>query len=133
MKRFILKTLLWFILILIICSYILICVGLIKYIKAIKKTSLYDKVEEIRNSENYTKLDDISDDYKNAVIAVEDHRFYNHKGVDYLSLFHSTFVNIKSKSLDYGASTITQQVRKNAILLSRKICHKKNCRNICSL
>lgn len=110
MKRLILKLLLWiFIILFIVCSLIL-GLGYLKYKEATDKISVIDRVQEIRESENYTKLKDVSDDYKNAVVAIEDHRFYDHKGIDVLSIVRSTYVNFKRKALDYGASTITQQV-----------------------
>ena len=88
---------------------IILGLGYLKYKEAIDEISIIDKIQEIRESENYIKLQDISVDYKNAVVAIEDHRFYDHSGIDILSIIRSTYVNLKSKSLDYGASTITQQ------------------------
>jgi len=133
MKKFIFKILILIFILLFILFSIILGLGYLKYKNATYEISLTDKIQEIRNQDNFTKLEDISENYKNAVVSVEDHRFYNHKGVDYFSLFHSTYVNIKSKSLDYGASTITQQVRKAFIFFSRKVCYKKSRRNICSL
>lgn len=110
MKKLILKILLWIFIILFILCSIILGLGYLKYKEATDKISVIDRVQEIRESDNYTKLKDISDDYKNAVVAIEDHRFYDHKGIDVLSILRSTYVNFKIKSLDYGASTITQQV-----------------------
>lgn len=110
MKRLILKILFWVFIILFIIFSIILGLGYFKYKDAIDKTSVSDIVQEIRENDNYTKLEDISDDYKNAVVAIEDHRFYNHNGIDILSIIRSTYVNFRRKSLDYGASTITQQV-----------------------
>jgi len=110
MKKLIFKLLFWIIIILFIIFSIILGLGYLKYKNAVNKFSIIDKVQEIRENENYTKLDDISIDYRNAVIAIEDHRFYNHSGIDILSIIRSTYVNLKSKSLTYGASTITQQV-----------------------
>lgn len=110
MKKLILKTLLWIFIILFILCSIVLGLGYLKYKEATDKISVIDRVKEIQENDNYTKLENISDDYKNAVIAIEDHRFYNHKGIDVLSIIRSTYVNFKIKSLDYGASTITQQV-----------------------
>lgn len=110
MKKLVLKILLWFFVILFILCSIVMGLGYLKYKEATDKISVIDRVQEIRESENYTKLEDISDDYKNAVVAIEDHRFYDHNGIDILSILRSTYVNFKIKSLDYGASTITQQV-----------------------
>ncbi len=110
MKKLILKILLWFFIILFIICSLVLGLGYLKYKEATDKISVIDKVKEIKESENYTRLEDISNDYKNAVVAIEDHRFYDHKGIDVLSIVRSTYVNFKRKSLDYGASTITQQV-----------------------
>ena len=110
MKKLIFKLLFWIFIILFIIFSIILGLGFLKYKKATDDISLTDKVQEIKKSENYTKLDDISNDYKNAVVAIEDHRFYDHSGIDILSIIRSTYVNFKSKSLTYGASTIPQQV-----------------------
>ncbi len=110
MKKLIFKIFIWIFIILLLVFLIFTGLGYLKYKKATNNISLLDKVEEIRQMDNYTKLEDISDDYKHAVVAIEDHRFYNHNGVDIISIIRSTLVNFKIKSLDYGASTITQQV-----------------------
>ena len=110
MKKFIFKLLFWIFVILIIIFSIILGLGYLKYKNAIDEISIINKVQEIRESENYIKLEDISTDYKNAVISIEDHRFYTHKGIDILSIIRSTYVNLRNKSLDYGASTISQQV-----------------------
>ena len=110
MKKIFLKLLFWILLLIILISLIFIGLGYLKYKDAINKTSIYNRIKEIQNQKNYTKLNKINNDYKNAVISIEDHRFYNHNGIDVFSIFHSTYVNIKRKSIDYGASTITQQV-----------------------
>lgn len=110
MKKFIFKIFLWIFIILLLTFLIIAGLGYLKYRQAINEISVIDKIKEIQKSANYTKLEDVSNDYKNAVIAIEDHRFYNHNGIDILSMVRSTYVNLKIKSLDYGASTITQQV-----------------------
>ena len=113
MKKLILKMFLWIIILLIIIFSIALGLGYLKYKDAIDSLNLNDAVSKIRASDNYIELKDICEDYKNAVVAIEDHRFYNHKGIDILSILRSTYVNLRSKSLDYGASTITQQVGRN--------------------
>lgn len=110
MKKLIFKLLFWIFIILFIIFSIIFGLGYLKYKDAVSNISLMDKVQEIRGNKSYTKLEDISPDYKNAVVAIEDHRFYNHNGIDILSILRSTYVNLKSKSLTYGASTIPQQV-----------------------
>ena len=121
MKKIILKLIFWILIILIITCSIFVGLGYLKYKDAINNIPLQDKIQELKNENNYTKLEDISQIYINAVIATEDHRFYEHNGIDCFSIFRSTFVNIKRKSFDLGASTITQQVRKALIFFSRKI------------
>lgn len=110
MKKLIFKLLFWIFVILFIIFSIILGLGYLKYRQATNKISIIDKVNEIRKSENYTKLENVSDDYKNAVVAIEDHRFYTHSGIDILSIIRSTYVNFRIKSFEYGASTITQQV-----------------------
>lgn len=89
---------------------------------------LYDVNDEIyrNNNDDWISLDKISDNLKNATIAVEDKHFYNHQGFDYLRIFKALVNNIMTGSVSEGASTITQQYAKNLYLsfdkkLSRKI------------
>ena len=110
MKKLILKLILWIVILLILAISLFAGLGYLKYKDATSKLSLSDAVNQIRSGKDYIKLEDISQDYKNAVVAVEDHRFYSHKGIDVISMLRATYVNIKSSSLTYGASTITQQV-----------------------
>lgn len=67
----------------------------------------------IENRDYFSK-EDINTHFKNALVAAEDHRFYSHSGVDYLSLGR---VFVKSillrKDASGGGSTITQQLVKN--------------------
>ena len=59
--------------------------------------------------------DDISPNIKNAVIAIEDRRFYEHHGVDYKGIARAFFQDILKQSAAQGGSTITQQFVKNAL------------------
>jgi penicillin-binding protein 1A len=52
---------------------------------------------------------------KEAVVAIEDQRFYEHNGVDYQGIARAVWQDIASGSLEQGASTITQQFVKNAL------------------
>ncbi|MDX6375701.1 MAG: penicillin-binding protein, partial [Gaiellaceae bacterium] len=58
---------------------------------------------------------DISPYLKNAIIAIEDRRFYQHDGVDYPGIGRALWQDIASRSAAQGASTITQQFVKNAL------------------
>lgn len=62
----------------------------------------------------------------NSFVAVEDRRFYEHRGVDVRSIFAAAVANIREREIIRGGSTITQQVTKNIVLspersFSRKI------------
>lgn len=120
MKKFIFKLVLWIFLLLIILFLIVFGLGYLKYRDAISNLNLNDAILEIQNKNGYTKFEAISDDYKKAVVAIEDHRFYSHSGIDLISIIRSTYVNISRKSLDYGASTITQQLARNMYFSQEK-------------
>ncbi len=83
------------------------------YKEAVGEKPITEMVEEIRSREDYTKLNEVPKIYKDAVVAVEDHNFYSHGAVSFVSTFRAIFVNLKSKELKEGGSTITQQVAKN--------------------
>ena len=74
---------------------------------------------------NYTKLDDISDYVKNAIVSVEDKNFYNHNGFDYLRIAKALITNFKSGEIKEGASTISQQYIKNLFLDFNKTWKRK--------
>lgn len=72
--------------------------------------------------ENRTAVDleSISTRFLQAVIAVEDARFYKHPGVDVIRLAKVILINIKQRSLSQGASTITQQLARGLYLTQDK-------------
>ncbi len=90
------------------------------YKTAIQETSLEDKVNSIKSIENYTKLEEMPKIYKDAVLAVEDHRFYKHGGVDIISIGRAVIKDIQAMSFVEGGSTITQQVAKNTYFTQKK-------------
>ena len=65
---------------------------------------------------HYVKLRDIPEDMQNAIIAVEDNRFYSHYGFDMQGIMRATLVNLQYGEVTEGASTITQQLVKNLFL-----------------
>ncbi|MBQ4263877.1 MAG: PBP1A family penicillin-binding protein [Bacilli bacterium] len=65
---------------------------------------------------NFTNIEEIPQDLINAIISVEDKNFYKHQGFDFLRILKAIFINIKSKSIKQGASTISQQLIKNLYL-----------------
>lgn len=90
------------------------------YKQAIEKISIDDKVKQIKQKENYTEIKELPKTYINAVIAVEDHRFYKHGGVDIISICRAVLKDIQAMSFVEGGSTITQQLAKNIYFTQEK-------------
>jgi penicillin-binding protein 1A len=65
-------------------------------------------------------LEQIPQHLKDALIVVEDKRFYSHWGIDIIRIFGSAFYNLKSMRKAQGASTITQQLARNMFLTQEK-------------
>lgn len=63
-----------------------------------------------------TAVADLPPHLPRAVIAIEDKRFYSHRGVDLWGIARAAIVNLTSGSLRQGASTITQQLARNLLL-----------------
>ena len=74
---------------------------------------LADKVNDVKIDVNFVSINEVPDDYINAIIAVEDHRYYDHGAIDIIGLGRALFTNIKNGEMQEGGSTITQQVAKN--------------------
>jgi penicillin-binding protein 1A len=62
---------------------------------------------------------DISSNVKRAVVAIEDQRFYTHKGVDYKGIARALWEDVRRQRAAQGASTITQQFVKNALVAQK--------------
>ena len=86
-------------------------------INNVNNISIYDKENDIIFSGNGNKewisLNNISNYLIDATISTEDKRFYNHPGFDILRIAKSMYVNVTTKNLSQGASTITQQLARN--------------------
>jgi hypothetical protein len=113
--RFIKKLLITLLVLIIFVISILFIIGYTTYASALKEKPLLERVSEITSKENFVKFSDMSDYYRNAVVAVEDHRFYDHGPVDFIAICRAFYTNIKNKELQEGGSTITQQVAKNVV------------------
>lgn len=88
---------------------------------------LYDKDNKLINgtSDQWIKLENISDNLINATISIEDKNFYKHQGFDYFRIIKSLYTNIINKKTLQGASTITQQYAKNLFLEFDKTWERK--------
>ncbi|MBI3593060.1 MAG: PBP1A family penicillin-binding protein, partial [Nitrospirae bacterium] len=73
----------------------------------------------------FVPLENIPAYMKNAVVAVEDSRFWQHKGIDYIGIARALFKDIIHASLKEGGSTITQQLAKIMFLSPEKTVKRK--------
>ena len=63
---------------------------------------------------------DIAPHLQHAFVAVEDHRFFMHPGVDPIALSRAVFQNVRSREAVQGGSTLTQQLARTLFLSNRK-------------
>lgn len=124
MKKF-KKVLLVLILIILSIFAIYIGQGYKMYKNALDNKPLEEMVQEIRSQKSYTKISNIPDIYKDAVVAVEDHRFYDHKGIDIIAIGRALLNDIRARELVEGGSTITQQLAKNMYFTQDKTLTRK--------
>lgn len=97
-----------------------------------ESTKLYDRTGEILlyevNAEGKRTVilfDQIPTYAKQATVAIEDRGFYEHSAIDIKGIFRAFFVNILSGEISQGASTITQQLAKNAFLTPERTYTRK--------
>ncbi|MFR5190665.1 MAG: transglycosylase domain-containing protein [Clostridia bacterium] len=119
--KYVKRVLLLLLAVLLIASTVIIMNGHKLYKSAIEEMSLEDKIEKIQSDPNYTPKEYIPAIYKNAVIAVEDHRYKEHGAIDIISIGRAIWSNIRAGELNEGGSTITQQVAKTFTLLQKMI------------
>ncbi|MEJ8555314.1 transglycosylase domain-containing protein [Tepidibacter sp. Z1-5] len=77
------------------------------------------------NFRSLVTLDKIPKNLQNAVISIEDERFYDHHGVDIKRLFGALWYDLKTFSKAQGASTLTQQLAKNMYTSNEKTVTRK--------
>ena len=104
-------------------SFIFLCViiaggvfgykGYEEYKKALSEESVKEMAARIEEQPNYTTIDELPQTYIDAVLSVEDKRFYDHFGVDPIAVGRAFFNDVKAGAYVEGGSTITQQLAKN--------------------
>ena len=70
-------------------------------------------------------LSDVSPHFINALLSREDHRFYDHGGIDYRGLVRALVRDLQDRSFTQGASTISMQLARNSFALTGKSLHRK--------
>ena len=74
---------------------------------------------------HYVSLDNVSQYFKDSIVAIEDRRFYQHRGFDPIGILRAIKVNITNQDKSQGASTITQQYARLLYLTNEKSWSRK--------
>ena len=95
------------------------------YQRALSERPIATAIRDIQAQASYISLSQVPQIYKNAVLAVEDPRFYQHKGIDLLAIAEAVVRDIRERRLAAGGSTITQQLCKNQFFTQKKLFTRK--------
>lgn len=99
--------------------------GYAMYCKVLRDNPPAQAIEKIKSDEDYVSIDVLPQMYLDAVIAVEDRRFYYHPGIDIISIGRAVLTDIREMKLVEGGSTITQQFAKNIFFTQSKKFERK--------
>ena len=93
-------------------------------------TIVYDRFgkvhAELSNSRvDFVDLTKIPEEMRQAIVAIEDARFYDHYGVDLIGIARAAVENIRRGNVTQGGSTITQQLAKNRFLTAERTFSRK--------
>ena len=94
--------------------------GYAMYRNALEGRSVAQVIEEVRATDGYASLEELPETYLKAVVAIEDHRFYEHPGIDPIAIARAAWHDLTTLSLEQGGSTITQQLAKNLFFTQEK-------------
>ncbi|MEX0806883.1 MAG: transglycosylase domain-containing protein, partial [Candidatus Binatia bacterium] len=83
---------------------------------------LYDRIWEERR---LVKLDEVPPLIVGAILAIEDQRFYRHRGIDLVAILRALWANLRSGAIVEGGSTLTQQLMKNFFLGDERTLKRK--------
>ena len=92
---------------------------------------IYDQNDEMVTTlfqgqkREYVSIEDVPEGVTNAVLAIEDDRFYEHGAIDFIRLGGAVLSNVTDGFASQGASTITQQVVKRAFLTEEQTIERK--------
>ena len=75
--------------------------------------------------EHFTPFDQLPELYIDAVVSVEDHRFWSHGGIDVIAIGRALWNDIRTMSFAEGGSTIPQQLAKNLFFSQEKKLERK--------
>jgi len=95
------------------------------YQKTMSDIDIQTTIDSYRTRDGYVNLEDIPRDFLDAIVAVEDHRFYDHSGFDIISFGRAVIQNVSENEYAAGGSTITQQLAKNLFFSFEKKMERK--------
>lgn len=95
------------------------------YTDAIASCPPETMIEKIRNQEDFIPYESLPALYVDAVVAVEDKRFWEHHGIDCLATARALWNDLRARSFIQGGSTITQQLAKNLYFTQEKKLERK--------
>ena len=121
LKKLIKRCFLLMVAVIVLAGCVLAGNGYKMYRDALNHQSLESKVAEIQSNPSYTTLSEMPELYLDAVVAVEDHRFEQHFGIDLIAIGRAAWNNLTSWRLQEGGSTITQQLAKNMYFTQKKV------------
>ena len=90
--------------------------GYFRFKEEIENLPIDKAVESYTEKTDYIPFEQINRNFVNAVISVEDKRFFERKGYDLIALGRALYHNLLAKDLIEGGSTITEQIAKNLYL-----------------
>ena len=116
MKRKLLSVVFVLLAMILSCLGFLAYQGHVRYQREIERLSVKEAVGAYTSREDYVPFDQIDEDFVNAVISVEDKRFFSRKGYDLIALIRAVLHNARYGSMVEGGSTISEQIAKNLYL-----------------
>ncbi|RNL21296.1 glycosyl transferase [Slackia faecicanis] len=99
--------------------------GYTLYKQASERESVAQMAESIRANSAYIDLERLPQVYLDAVVSVEDHRFYQHPGFDVFATARALCNDIRAGAIVEGGSTITQQLAKNEFFTQEQVIERK--------
>ena len=96
------------------------------YEETVRFHPIGEMYESIRSQDDFTAYNEMPQTYINAVVSVEDRRFAVHHGVDPVSIGRALLMDLKTRSLAEGGSTLTQQLAKNELFTQEKRMARKS-------
>lgn len=98
----------------------------------IQSTKIYDRTGKVLLYDIYgeekreiVSFEKISDNFKHAILASEDARFYEHGGIDFEGILRAILTDLRLRSTGQGGSTITQQLIRTVYLTNQKTIARK--------